>query len=214
MLDEQPVETTLYSLGESVPAPPERRTGERHLSLLRVGALTIDGRRELCLIRNISTGGMLVRPYCDIAAGTRLSIELKHGEPIFATAKWTKDECIGISFDQPIDIFALLSSSEEGPKPRMPRVAIDCTVWVRAGAEMYRGRALDISQGGLKVQVRKELPLHAEVVVSLPGLDPSAGAVRWKDEDGTYGITFNRVIALSVLISWLQEQRGRMRAAG
>ena len=47
MLDEEPVETTLYSLDEAVPEGPERRTGERHLSLLRVGTLTIGDRREL-----------------------------------------------------------------------------------------------------------------------------------------------------------------------
>jgi len=212
-LDEQPIETTLYSLDDSVPPPPERRTGERHLSLLRVGALNIDGRRELCLIRNISTGGMLIRAYCDIAQGTRLSIELKHGEPMVATAKWTKDECVGISFDQPIDIFTLLSSSEEGPRPRMPRVEVDCTAWVRVGADMHRARTLDISQGGLKIRSKKELPLGAEVVVSIAGLDPCAGVIRWC-EDGAYGITFNRVLPLSVLVTWLQDQRGRTRAAG
>jgi hypothetical protein len=213
MLAEQPVDTTLYSLGEAVPSPPERRTGERHLSLLRVGALTIDGRRELCLIRNISAGGMLIRPYCDIAEGTRLTIELKHGEPLVATAKWTRDECVGISFDQPIDIVALLSWSEDGTKPRMPRIEVDCTVWVREGADMHRARAMDISQGGLKVEVLKELPLGAPVVVSMTGLDPCAGVIRWT-EDGAYGITFNRVLPLSVLVSWVQDQRGRMRAAG
>lgn len=213
MLDEQLVETTLYSLGKSVPPPPERRTGERHLSLLRVGALNIDGRRELCLIRNVSSGGMLIRAYCDIASGTRVSIELKHGEPIAATAKWTRNECVGLSFDHRIDVLGLLASSEEGPKPRMPRVEVDCTAWVRVGADMYRARAMDISQGGLKVEVRKDLPLGAAVVVSIAGLDPCAGVIRWA-EAGTYEITFNRVLSLSLLVSWLQDQRGRMRAAG
>ncbi len=179
MLDEQPVETTLYSLNDTVPEGPDRRTGERHLSLLRVGSLTIDGRRELCLIRNISAGGMLIRAYCDIAAGTRLSIELKHGEPIVATAKWSRDECVGVSFDQPIDILALLASSEHGPRPRMPRVEVDCMAWVRVGSVVHRTRAVDISQGGLKIEFRGELPPKAEVVVSLTGLDPCHGVFRW-----------------------------------
>jgi hypothetical protein len=213
MLDEQQVETTLYSLGEAVPEEPERRTGERHLSLLRVGTLAIDGRRELCLIKNISAGGMLIRAYCAIAAGTRVAVELKQGEPIPGTARWTKDECIGVSFDQPIDVLALLASSEDGPRPRMPRVEVDCTAWVRVGASVHRARAVDISQGGLKISFRGLLPVKAEVVVSIAGLDPCPGVIRW-NADGTCGITFNRVIPLPVLVAWLHDGRSRMRAAG
>ena len=109
MLDELPVETTLYSLGNSPPGPPDRRTGERHLTLLRVGALIIGERRELCLIKNVSAGGMLIRAYCDIALGTPISIELKHGETISGVAQWIKDGCVGVTFDQPVDVIALLS---------------------------------------------------------------------------------------------------------
>ena len=37
--DEQPVETTLYSLATLPPGMPERRHDERHMTLLRVGWL-------------------------------------------------------------------------------------------------------------------------------------------------------------------------------
>jgi len=213
MLDEQRVETTLYSLGETVPEGSERRIGERHLSLLRVASLTIGERRELCLIRNISAGGMLIRAYCPIATGTRLTIELKQGEPISGTACWTKGECIGVSFDVPIDVLALLSASEIGPRPRMPRVEVDCTAWVRVGANVHRARTLDISQGGLKIEFRGLLPAKTEVVVSLAGLNPCPGVVRWS-ADGTCGITFNSVIPLPVLVSWLQDGRSQLRRTG
>lgn len=213
MLEEQPVETTLYSLGDSLPEAPERRTGERHLSLLRVGSLSIGDRRELCLIRNISAGGMLIRAYCAIEPGTRVAIELKQGQPIGGTARWTRNECVGVNFDHPIDVLGLLASSEEGPRPRMPRIEVDCVAWVRVDSNVYRTRAVDISQGGLKIEFREELPLAAEVIVSLTGIDPCPGVIRWA-ADGAYGITFNRVIPLPLLVPWLQDQRVRMRAAG
>jgi hypothetical protein len=211
-LDEQPVETTVFSLRDSAPEMPERRSDERHLSLLRVGALVIDGRRELCLIRNVSAGGMLIRAYCPIPEGTPLAIELKHGEPVHGTARWTKDECVGVTFDQPIDILELLSSSGDGPRPRMPRIEVDCIAWVRDGATMHRTRALNISQGGMKVESRTQIPVGAEVTVSLNGLAPQSGTVRW-DESHRYGIAFNRVIPLPALVAWLHEQRERLRAA-
>ncbi|HEX6741867.1 MAG TPA: PilZ domain-containing protein [Sphingomicrobium sp.] len=217
-MDEQPVETTLYSLDESPPRVPDRRhgdrwTGEKHLSLLRVGSLTIAGRRELCLIRNVSAGGMLIRAYCAIAPGTPLTIELKQGEPVRGAARWVKDGYVGVTFDEPVDVIALLSSSADGPRPRMPRIEIDTIAWVRVDATVHRTRAVNISQGGLKVGCRSELPVDSDVIVSLDGLDPRPGRIRWRAE-GEYGINFNRVLPLPVLVAWLQERHERRRAAG
>ena len=59
MLPHECVEETSISLAAATPPPPERRRGQRHLTILRVGALTIDGTRELCLVRNISAGGVM-----------------------------------------------------------------------------------------------------------------------------------------------------------
>ena len=115
-MDRQPVETTLYSLDGKTPEPSGRRTGERHLSLLRVGALLVADRRELCLIRNISAGGMMIRAYSTIEPDTRVSIELKQGEPVSATVKWARDENVGLEFDEPIDVISLISTSEEEPR--------------------------------------------------------------------------------------------------
>src|SRR4051812_40889397 len=97
-LNEQMVETTLYSLSATPPGRPERRGGERFLSLLRVGALILGDRRELCLIRNISAGGMMIRPYSPIEKGTRLSVELKQGDMVSGVAQWAENGLIGIAF--------------------------------------------------------------------------------------------------------------------
>jgi len=212
-LEEQPVETTLYSLGSATPEPEERRTGERHLSLLRVGALMIGDRRELCLIRNISAGGMLIRAYSKIEAGTRLSIELKQGEALSGVARWTQDECVGVSFDSPIDVLELISSSNDGQRPRMPRIEVHCTAWVREDATVHRMKASNISQGGIRIDGNAELAVGADVIVTLNGLPPQPGVLRWQ-ERSSYGITFNRVIALSDLVAWLQQQREQSPAAG
>lgn len=207
-----PIETTLYSLKDAPPSQSDRREGERHLTLFRVGSLLIADRRELCLIKNISAGGMLIRAYCRIPAGTPLSIELKCGEQVTGIARWVEGDSVGVAFDEPVDVVDLLATSMEGPRPRMPRVEVDCSAWVREGADAQRVRTRDISQGGLKVSTDRDLGVGSEVVVSLPGLPPQPGVIRWSDE-GSYGITFNKVIALPLLVSWLQSQRDRLRAA-
>lgn len=209
-VEERPVETTLYSLASALPEPGRRDEDERHVTLFRVGSITIGDRRELCLIKNISAGGMRIRAYCPIDEGTRVSVELKSGEPVTGTARWISGDNVGIAFDSPVDVIELLTLSMAGPRPRMPRVEVDCFASARQGAEVYRVQARDISQGGVKLASSATWSMGGEVVVSLSGLDPLPGVVRWH-EDGCYGITFNRILPLPALVAWIQGQRERLR---
>ena len=214
MLEERPVETTIYSLGGAAPEPAQqRRQGERHFSLFRVGALIVEGRRELCLIRNVSAGGMMIRAFSDIPENTPVIIELKQGEPVSGTVRWTKDDCVGVTFDQPIDVIDLISAPDAGPKPRMPRVEVDCSSWVREDGTVHRMRAANISQGGIGLLGEANLTVGAKVVVTLIDLPPTAGIVRWKDGDSV-GIGFNKPLALPSLVAWLRAQQAGIRAAG
>lgn len=213
VLEQSQVQTTLYSLADAPPAPVERREVDRQLTLFRVGSLIIDGRRELCLIRNVSAGGMMIRAYCTVEPGTRVSVELKRGELVDGTAIWVKDDIIGLEFDKPIDVVDLLKTSMEGPRPRMPRIEVDCVAWVREGADTHRAHARDVSQGGLKVEIQQKLGIGEQVTVTLPGLAPVPGVVRWFAA-GCYGLTFNKVLPLPLLVGWLSEQRERLRATG
>ena len=211
-MESVPAETTLYSLADAPPAPSDRRDAERHMTLYRVGSLSIGDRRELCLIKNISAGGMMVRSYCPIPEGTAIAVELKCGQPITGVASWYREPNVGIAFDQPIDVIEILSTSMQGPRPRMPRIEVSCFATLREGASTYRMRACDISQGGLKLIGETVIPVASDIVVSLPGLEPQRGVVRW-NEGGQIGVTFNRLLPLSDLVGWLQAQRDGIRAA-
>jgi hypothetical protein len=215
-LKHQPVETTLYSLAKAAPKRPERRSSERYVSLLRVGAILVDGRRELCLIRNISAGGMMIRAYSEIPLGTNLSVELKHGEPVRGTVQWVENGLTGVSFDAAIDVVGLLAPEAGGPRPRLPRIEIDAPVWIREESNVVRAKALNVSQGGMCIECPHQLSLGGDVVVTLAGLTPAAGVVKWRSEN-CYGVAFNRVVPLAELVAWLQEQQEeeqRRSAAG
>lgn len=212
-MKQRTVETTRYSLSEMAPTRPERRTGERYLSLLRVGALLVDSRRELCLIRNVSTGGMMIRPYSPIPAGKSVSVELKQGAMVSGVAQWNEGDLVGISFDQPVDIIDLLSSTAGGSKPRMPRIEVDLTAYVREDATIHRTRAVNISQGGIRVRTEAEITLDARVTISLAGLTPIAGIVKWKEGD-EYGLGFNHVLPIAELMRFLRERQLAASRAG
>ncbi len=120
----------------------------------------------------------MVRGYCAIPQGTRVSVELKCGQPIAGTVTWFREPNAGITFDRQIDVIETLSASLHGPRPRMPRIAIDSIVTVRDGASIYRLRGCDVSQGGIKVHSATPIESGTEVVVTLLGLEPQPAVVQ------------------------------------
>lgn len=182
------------------------------MTLFRVGSIIVDDRRELCLIKNISAGGMMMRVYCPLVEGTRIAIELKNGHPVTGRISWARDLNVGVAFDEPIDVIDLLSSSMDGPRPRMPRIEVSHYATLREGATVRRVKICDISQGGAKVDCYGPIQANSEIVLSLNGFDPLPGVVRWVD-DRHAGLTFNRVLPLGELVGWLQSQRTGMRQA-
>ncbi|HMG48630.1 MAG TPA: PilZ domain-containing protein [Allosphingosinicella sp.] len=207
MLTGQRVVETGISFSFEVPAPPpERRRSERDLKILRVGTLIVAGRRELCLIRNISAGGLMAHVYSKLAPGDRLEVELKTSQPIAGRVVWVRGANAGIQFDRAVDVAELLANPQRldnGWRPRTPRVEIDRMATLRAGARTYWVQARDISQSGVKVETDQPPAAGAEVVVALEGFRPLAGQVRWS-RDQSCGIAFNALIPFGELIGWLK----------
>lgn len=206
-MEERPIETTEYSMSPEPPQESNRRSDERHLTLFRVGTIFRDDQRELCLVKNISAGGALVRVYCSLRVGQPLKIELKEGSPVTGRVNWIRGSDAGIQFDEPVDVPELLRQSANEHPPRMPRVQLQCFGFVRQGAVVHRAVVRNISQGGVSVEVKKPLHNGAAVTVSLPGLSPQHGVVRWASDE-RFGITFNIVLGLPQLVQWLHDQQG------
>jgi hypothetical protein len=195
----------VYSFSTVVPSP-ERRRSERYTTTMRVGVMLTDAGSELCVVRNISCGGLRARVYSDIKVGTRAEIELKSGQTVSGVVTWFNDQHVGLQFDQPVNVEQVLSSASsaaDGHKARFPRVEVRRFAMVRSGARSVRGETVDISQGGVKLVVTETLEL-GHVVVSLAGLDPLPGVVRWSDKRYA-GIEFNDLIPLDRLVGWSRD---------
>jgi len=206
MLPNECVEETSISLSPVTPPPPERRGQQRHLTILRVGALIVDGTRELCLVRNISAGGVMAHVYRELEVGTCVAVEIKNDDPLPGRVVWAAESNVGIAFDRKIDVPDLLATSKilgDGKRARRPRVAIDRMAKLRCGADVYWVQACDISQGGLKIETEARLPVDADVVVTLDGFRPLSGIVRWQ-HDEYCGISFIQVIPIQELCTWLR----------
>lgn len=205
-MEELPIETTVYSMSAEPPIESNRRADERHMTLFRVGSMIVGNRQELCLVKNVSAGGALVRAYCDLQPGLIVQVELKEGQPIAGRVTWTRGSDAGITFAEPVDVVDLLKTAADGLRPRMPRVEVECVGFVREGAVARRSLVRNISQGGVNIETENQLTVGADVTVSLPGLSPQGGVVRWNDGH-RYGVTFNNVLSLAGLVEWLHSRQ-------
>jgi Tfp pilus assembly protein PilZ len=206
-VEQLPIETTVYSMSGEPPVDSNRRADERLLTLFRVGTIVIGDKRELCLVKNISAGGTLIRAYCTLKPDMAVHIELKQGQSVPGKVTWIRGTDAGITFAERIDVIELLKSGGEGPRPRMPRIEAKCVCFVREGATVHRSTMHNISQGGLSVETANPLKIGADVTVSIPGMEPQGAVVRWKDGD-RYGVSFNSVLPLAGLVAWLHERSG------
>lgn len=195
-------EETIFSFSERTP-PPGKPEQPKRLTTLRVGTIMIDGRRELCMIRNVSAGGLKAHVYSPLKEGQKVSVELKTNQQTKGTVSWIRDGSVGIEFDKPIDVAELLAAQENGRQSRMPRVEVDCLGELRIGARIYPINTCDISQGGVRVEIDHPLRIGDHVVLTLEKWRPIAGAVRWYKE-GKGGIAFNQVVPFQELMNWLQ----------
>ena len=206
MLPNECHEETLFSLSARAPRPPERRRQTRHLTILRVGALIAPQGRELCLIRNISAGGLMAHVYSSHSEGEEVAIELKSNQPVPGQVVWVEGANLGIEFHEPIDVEEMLSSQaalDNGWRPRLPRVEVDCLATLRCGSRVYPVSTRDISQGGVKVEIDQMLETGRDVVLTLERFRPVSGVVRWYS-DGLAGIAFNELVPFSELMAWLR----------
>lgn len=209
-LEDRVVETG-FSFSSEVPAPPERRGAERHIKILRVGTLVVDGRRELCLIRNISAGGVMAHVYSCFDPGQRVTVELKTSQPVTGRVVWVRGGNAGIQFDSAMDVAELLANPrvlDNGWRPRTPRIEVDRMATLRIGARTSWVHARDVSQSGVKIETSDPPATGEEVVVTLEGLPPRHGVVRWQSGDHI-GIAFNQLIPFGELIEWLKQDGNR-----
>ena len=187
----------------------EQRHHLRQVAILRVALLHAKGGKELCVVRNISSGGLSARVYRKLTGGEQVQVELRSGERLNGSVVWERDWEVGIVFPELIDVDTVLASrwvAEIGARRTLPRIEVPCRGWLKMGSRSYTAVLQDISQGGAKVQTQAPLVDRDSLVLGLPDLPAVPGVVRWVG--GTdVGISFNECIPFEQLARWIQKYR-------
>jgi hypothetical protein len=199
---------TIYSLSGDVPAADVGLEGDDDVALWP-GALTSGSVRRACSIRKLSAGGAILHCDHDVEVGERLELELMNGEHLAGHVVWRRGSEVGLAFDSQIDVFAIIAQdivSQPGERRRMPRVELGCPALLDVDGRTQAVTTRDVSQGGVKLDVPFPLAAEQKVTVTLEGLHPVEGVVRWSA--GTLaGIAFLPELRWQELMLWLKERR-------
>jgi len=197
-------DSTIFSLSTAVPRPEERREAEPVPAMLRVGKL-IDaaGDQQLIRIKNLSAGGVMAMVTRMPAVGDPVQVELS-SQKIPATVAWTREDVVGVKFNQNVDLGELLAGRKPrlGFRARPPRLEIACKASVRVGKLYYSVEVHDISLGGMKVEPIEEYCMGKKVIVVVESLRPIKGEVRWYSERRA-GIVFDKPLGFEELAEWV-----------
>ena len=176
------------------------------MTVLQAGRIVTNRYQELCLVRNISAGGMMAEIYAPLDPDETVGIEFKAGWIVAGTVRWVEDRRAGIEFLDPIDVHKVLSTHSGKLSPRSPRLSIDASVDLEINEDTVISVDLvDISQGGVKVKQQRRLQNGQELVVVIDGLPERAARVCWTSATAA-GIAFHRVIPIDQIACWAARQ--------
>ncbi len=165
------------------PPVQERRRSIRHATVMQIAKIRLGGgREELCLLRDVSPEGVKAEVYVAVEVGMPIEIELRTGHVIGGRIAWAEDKMIGVAFDEPMPMSAMLahcSFDDRLGKLRPPRLAVNLSAMMKLGHQEKAVRIGNISQAGLQIDAPEPLQAGLACTISLPGLAPRAATIRW-----------------------------------
>ncbi len=140
----------------SDPLQPDRRSGERQISVLINAGIVHDGKDALCRIRNLSSGGVMVESSLALAMDDPVTLQLRSGKMIEGAIRWVGEGRAGIAFSDPhsaeLVTERLASSWLQSSSIGFPLFERQAWAQILADHKRVRGRVLRISPAGVSIE--------------------------------------------------------------
>ena len=179
------------------------------IALLKAAKLICGSEETFCLIRNLAPDRLVADTHVAVEPGSEVRVMLTEEVVLIGTAGWTEEDRLEVRFAGPVDLPALLprlAKGENGHPARMPRLKVEAWARLRVGSRLFSVRVCDISQGGAKIQVHGLTSPVDDAVLTIQGLRPVQGVVRWRRGDDA-GVSFNHALGFVELVEWLERHR-------
>lgn len=173
----------------------ERRSAPRLTLLIRPAKLVVDAREFLCVVRDVSEGGIKVRLFAPLPEHRELIIEFDTGERHPVQFVWQEGDLAGFVFAADVDIDRLIASHQSDYPRRQPRLNVDfeavlCTAGLRTPVIVR-----DISQRGASIECSGWLMIDELVRLESKVLPTLHAKVRWR-RPPRYGLVFEQTFQL------------------
>ena len=181
----------------------EQRSDKRVVSVFRLAKL-IGEQEELCLIRDISAGGLKAEVFSPKTEGEAVAVDFGDGQLHAAQVKWTQDDCVGLAFDAKINVARTLMQvpAPGDRRARRLRLMLEVGAFVLLPRRRVACQVIDVSQGGAKIRTGLRLGVGDRVRLEIDGLGIISGMVRWV-RDGHAGIAFPAPLPYRDLARWI-----------
>lgn len=179
---------------------PDQRADTRFTLILRSGKLITTAGEFVCVLRDVSGGGLKVRLFHPLALDSTCEIGLSGGERYRLEPAWQQGDEAGLQFaDGPVDIEQFLE--EAGPFPkRAIRLGLrgGWPVRLHGNGAILPAVMCDLSQHGSAVLCGSRLPVGQLVEIEAEGLGTIEARVRWRRGE-RYGLVFQQSFRLDAL---------------
>jgi hypothetical protein len=196
---------TTFVVGDRLPWP-EDASGFPEKGPFDAAVIFDSGSRQTCSIRKISARGVTLRSNLARAPGDPVAVELGTGQRPAGTIAWAKGGELGISFNEPVDMVALLNRklvSQPAERRTMPRVEVRCAVHLKFGENLMPATMRNISARGLQLEGDALPGSGTYVTVFVEGLNVPAGEVIWR-HGNLAGIEVFEEMSWTSIIPWIR----------
>lgn len=193
--------------GQELAAPDaqpgsDRRGARRHATVLLVGQVRHRGIDAMCLVHDISPGGVMARFTTIPVVGEDVQISVRGMAAARANIRWVRGYKAGLAFDTPQDLSKVLGK-EDGKVARAPRFAVSLATQMTVRGERTVVELVDLSPGGAKLIVDGPLTPGTPVQLSLPTAPaPLPATICWC-KDGRMGLRFTFPLSMTMLADTL-----------
>lgn len=190
---------------------PDRRAFARSRSIFRPAIIETAKYSGFCMVKDLSPEGVMTETCADLTEGDLVRLGFTEQEMLAGKVVWSGAGRVGIRFDNPIDVSAILVGSTSDEPTRAPRLPIECAVEISDGVTTRQEQVLNVSTKGLKIR-SSTFRIGEKLSVAIAGMPRKKAVVRWTGE-GETGLEFLIPLTYDELQSWTIQRQPDARAA-